>query len=575
VERNPNLLIKIRAKTIRTKISRRIAPTRPVAVTLAIGTALVMSLLNLTAALGHGIGTVASGLERFVRIWSWPGPVMLSLLMGLFLLSLTYELWLRKRAALIILSSVIILQAFFSLVRDRNLLRSALTLAFGILLLVELPEFPGLPDRRSLKQMRIAMPVMTAGFFCYGILGLYAGRSNLGIGGSNIYALAYRSVQIATFKSHLDFDGWMVVYRASLILLGLFVIISMAVLLFRPYREPDDTDDDVLDKARDLVRRYGSDSLAYFNLRRDKAFFFYGQEMFIAYKRVGDVALISADPVGPVELIPDAIRAFKSFCLERGWRMGGVGESAELSTLYEEAGFRTFVLGEESIVDLHGFSLEGRNARKLRQSVSKLERSGITIEFMFNASIPAHVRHELKKISADWRGGHDESGFAMGLGRLLSQEDPDCMLSIAYDREMSPVGFMHWVPLYPDLGYSLDVHRTRIDAPGALSDFLIAKTAMFLREHDYRYMALHFLNLSSHYREDRTEPGSAFWRLVARIMNKFFSLISLYNFDRKFSPQWKKRLMLHESGVDLLLVGLVSGQAESIINATNPSVRNR
>lgn len=541
---------------------------------MAIGTAMVMSVLNYAAAMGRGVGGIASGLERFVHVWSWQGPEQLSLLVGTFLLVLTYELWLRKRAALILLSSVVILQSFFNVVRDLNFIRSAVMLVFGLALLAGLPEFPGKPDRRSLRQMKLAAPLLVAGFFFCGILGLYLGRSGLGIGGSNIYALAYRSVQVAAWKSHLDFDGWMALYKDSLILIGLIVIVSMAVLLFRPYREPEDTDGDRLKRARELVKRYGSDSFAYFNLRDDKEFFFYGDETFIAYRRLEDVALISADPVGPVELIPQAIKAFKSYCLLRGWRVGGVGANAELSALYEEAGLKTFVLGEEAVVDLPSFSLEGRKVRKLRQSVHKLERSGITIEFMFNVSIPSHMKHELKRISADWRGEHDESGFAMGLGRLLSQVDPDCLLSIAYDSEMSPIGFMHWVPMYPHRGYSLDVHRTRRDAPGALSDFLIARTACFLGKNGYRYLSLHFSNLSTHYREDRPDPGSAFWRLVARIFNRFFALISLYDFDKKFSPLWKERLVLHQSGVDLLLVGLVSGQAESIMNATKPSVRN-
>ena len=54
------------------------------------------------------------------------------------------------------------------------------------------------------------------------------------------------------------------------------------VMLFRPAveglrRAPGDAD-----RARDLVHRFGSDTLAYFVLREDKSYFFWG-DVVIAY----------------------------------------------------------------------------------------------------------------------------------------------------------------------------------------------------------------------------------------------------------------------------------------------------
>lgn len=542
---------------------------------LAICTAFFISVLNFASLIGHRIGAAASGVERFVRIWTWQGPVQVPILVGTLLLVLTYELWLRKRAALVMLSSVIILQGMVNMAKGMDLVRGIPTAMVGILFLGALPEFSAPPDRKSVRRLKIATPALAGSFLFYGMVGLFLERVNLGIGGSNVYALACRAIQVAAWKSNLDFDGWMVVYKESLILLGLASLAFLLFTLFRPYREIDDVDPAKRSRARDLVKRFGSDSLAYFNLRADKRPFFYGDEMFIAYKRVGDFAVVSGDPVGPVDLVPQAMKAFKTYCREHGWRLGSVGSSGDLLPVYEEAGLKGFYLGDESLLDLSNFSLEGRKVRKLRQSINKLEKSGISIEFMFNASIPSHMRHELADISVDWRGGKEEIGYSMGLGRLMSLEDPDCLLSIAYDAGMNPIGFMYWVPIYPHIGYSLDIHRTRLDAPGAVSEFIIAKTAVYLRENGYSCLSLHFLNLSQHYREDSTEPHSLFWRPVTRAISVFFPLESLYRFDKKFSPAWKKRLILHQSSVDLLLVGLAVNSAESAFKGTKPAFHNK
>jgi len=213
--------------------------------------------------------------------------------------------------------------------------------------------------------------------------------------------------------------------------------------------------------------------------------------------------------------------------------------------------------------------------RKLRQSVNKLEKSGVTVEFMFNASIPSHMRHKLAQISVDWRGGRDETGFSMGLCRLMSTEDPDCLLSIAYDQDMNPIGFIYWTPMYPHRGFSLDIHRTRLDAPAALSEFIIARTARFLHQNGYRYLSLHFLAFSEHYRDDREEPGSVFWRTTARVLSGIFPIVTVYQFDKKFLPGWEKRLLLHESFLDLVVVGLAVITAESALGVTRPSDRKK
>jgi lysyl-tRNA synthetase class 2 len=240
---------------------------------------------------------------------------------------------------------------------------------------------------------------------------------------------------------------------------------------------------------------------------------------------------------------------------------------------YEEAGLRPFSLGDETIVNVDDFTLEGRDVRKLRQSVNKLTRAGYTVEFMYTASIPAHMKHDLARISTDWRGGKQETGFSMGLGRLMSSEDPDCLLAVAYGPDSEPVGFLHFVPMYPRAGYSLDVHRSKIGTPGALSEFLIARTAQFLKAEGYRQMSLHFLAFAEHYREDRDAPGNPLWRGLARALDHILPIVSVYHFDKKFNPTWKKRFLMYEGVADLLLVGLAAVSAESALGVTRPSDR--
>jgi lysyl-tRNA synthetase class 2 len=567
-------LLKARALAINEWASRRLRTAFPVIASLAIFTALLLALMNIAVALGGRFEPIADGFEH-VRLAVWQGSAILPGALGIFMLVLAYELWLRKRAALIALCSFIVVQAVVDVLRGVSRLAGPFVILAGVVFMASMSEFPARPDTASLKRFKIVVPLAVVAFFGYGIAGLYLMRSRLGLGNIGVYALADRSIKIVVGESNLTFHGWAIFFRDSLVVLALVFIVYLAVQAFRPYREAATADPSMRRKARDIVGRYGSDSLAYFNLRADKNLFFHNDEMFIAYRPVGDVAVMSGDPVGPVELVPEAIASFRKYCLERGWRVGAIGANGDLEPLYQEAGLRSFSVGEESILDLENFTLEGREVRKLRQSVNKLDKDGVTVEFMFNASIPSHVRHELARISVDWRGGRDETGYSMGLGRLMSAEDPDCLLSVAYDRDMSPIGFIYWTPMYPHRGFSLDIHRTKLDAPAAVSEFIIARTAQFLHRDGYRYLSLHFLAFSEHYRDDREEPGSAFWRTIAETFSGVFPIVSVYQFDKKFFPGWKKRLLLHESLLDLVLVGISVIAAESALGVTRPSDRKK
>ncbi|HEY5526421.1 MAG TPA: phosphatidylglycerol lysyltransferase domain-containing protein [Candidatus Anoxymicrobiaceae bacterium] len=564
-----------RAIAVTDVAARALRTAFPVLAIVAIYYALMLALLNIMQALGQRLGVIASGIDKHAHFATWEGPALFPALLALFMIVLAYELWMRKRAAIIVLASFIVVQAVADAIHGMRRPAMILTIMVAAVLLLAIKQFPGKPNPASIRKLKIAVPLFAGLFFADGIIGLYLMRGSLGLGSLNVYGYAYKSIAVAVGASGLRFAGATILFKASLSILVIMGIIYVFFLLFRPYRETAGQSPEARRMARKIVEDYGSDSLAYFNTRADKDLYFYGDKSFLAYRMVGDVALISGDPVGPSEMIPDIMESFSDYCLERGWRLGMLGGNGNYLPYYEELGLKSWYLGDEAIINVDSFSLEGRTVRKLRQSVNKLQKTGYSMEFMYTASIPTHMKHDLGRISLDWRGGKEETGYAMGLGRLMSAEDPDCLLAVAYDPDREPIGFLHFVPMYPRVGYSLDVHRSKVGSPGALSEFMIARTAEFLRDEGYHQMSLHFLALAEHYRDDREIEGSAFYRWVANLLDHILPIVSVYHFDKKFNPTWKKRVILHHGPADLLLVGLSAVSAESALSITRPSDRKK
>ncbi len=527
--------------------------------------ALTLGLVNFFQGLNYRFNQRIIDVGRDIYLTGDYGTRVIPLALGGFMLLVAYQLWLRKRAAVMLIAAFIFLNSALDLIRKDNIFIALSGLVLVAVILKAREGFPARPDPYYLNRFWKALPLILTAFFVYGMGGLYILHERLGISANPLY-LAYRAVTISLgYDASEGFVGWITLFRDSLVILFLVGSSYLLFLIFHSHRPQTEFRLGEYRRARELIKFYGSDSISYFSLREDKSLFFPRDEVFLAYRCLGGMAIFSGDPVGPEELITQAVRDFQDYCLERGWRVAGFGCQEQFTPHYRQAGFKHCCLGEEPVIHLDEFSLQGRKVKTLRHAVTKLQKMGFTIEFMFNVGIPDHLRHELGRIAMEWREGKPETGFAMGLGRLLHSEDNACLLGIAYDPVSKPVGFVYLVPMFPHGGYSLDTSRTVPGAPNGLTEFMLAKTAFFLKEKGFKYMSLHFCFLSQHYRQDR-EEGSSLLKMVANIVDLRFPVISLYNFDKKFQPHWKKRYMIYQSFLDLPRALLTVLVAESAIH---------
>ena len=164
---------------------------------------------------------------------------------------------------------------------------------------------------------------------------------------------------------------------AGLDVLWASAALTMGWLLFRPLASHARREDTTR-VARELVRRHGDDTLSFFQLRDDKQHFIdTTRSAFVAYRIENGVLLVSGDPVGPREALPGLLRELCAFAEMRGLPLGVVGASEQFAELAVGAGLKSFYIGDEAIVELSSFSLEGRAIRKVRQSVTRSRKAGL------------------------------------------------------------------------------------------------------------------------------------------------------------------------------------------------------
>jgi lysyl-tRNA synthetase class 2 len=307
------------------------------------------------------------------------------------------------------------------------------------------------------------------------------------------------------------------------------------------------------------------DSLAYFALRDDRATVRAGDAL-IAYAPVGSVALAAGDPLGPPGQWPVAAATFLAEAAAQGRIAAVLGCGAAAARVWRAAGLFTVYLGDEAVLDLDRFSLEGRAVRIARQSWNRGRRAGYTSLACRSGDLGHAQVEALTELSRRWRGDAAERGFSMALGRLFDPRDPDALVVAARDGEGRLCGFLHFVPWGAD-GASLDVMRRDRDAPSWLNDFLVLEAARRLPGLGVRRLSLNFSFQRSLLVAGAGVPlRLRLARWLLRRLSGPFQIESLYRFNRKFSPGWQPRHLAVEAPEALPQVALAILRAEGLLS---------
>ncbi|HST37978.1 MAG TPA: phosphatidylglycerol lysyltransferase domain-containing protein, partial [Conexibacter sp.] len=357
-------------------------------------------------------------------------------------------------------------------------------------------------------------------------------------------------------------------FEDALLLLGIAGLAILLYLLFRPLVQRTPPSEERRARARAIVREWGSDTLAYFALRRDKSYFFSADgRSLIAYAYVRGYAMVAADPIGPPAHRAQVLDEFLGFCREQGWGVAFLAVREADAPLYRDRGMHAIYLGDEAILRCDTFTLQGGRMKAVREAVNRVGRDHSFELLRENEASPELVA-QLNAISAEWRRGSDERGFTMELGEDVEGVDPDFVIALARDASGEPAGFLRFVPAYgEDRGYSLDLMRRKPDSTNGLTEFLIANAALSLGADGVRRLSLNFAAWGRllDTAEDAGWLGR-FEQKVAKGLNPYFQIQSLRDFNAKFGPQWLPRSIVIDDLSELPKVALLYASVEGFLD---------
>jgi lysyl-tRNA synthetase class 2 len=284
----------------------------------------------------------------------------------------------------------------------------------------------------------------------------------------------------------------------------------------------------------------------------------------VGFRRVHGVGLAAGDPVGDPTAFDGSVRNFVRYCARAGWRPAVIGAREGTRRIYERYGLSAMYLGDEAIIDVRPFTLDGRKMRNVRQAVHRTENSGVTVEFHREGDVDDDLGNQLRSIADPRHAPPHEHGFSMALGGLLSGAFPDCHLVVARDRSRRPVAFQRYVTCRRGDVWSLDSMHWTPDAPNGVNERMINATVARCREDGTSELSLNFAAFRHMF--DDQDTGSAGLLLLRRLDGRIgIQMDSLRRFNAKFLPRWVPRFLLYRNRRDLPAIGLAALSAEGFL----------
>jgi phosphatidylglycerol lysyltransferase len=299
-------------------------------------------------------------------------------------------------------------------------------------------------------------------------------------------------------------------------------------------------------RVHDLAWTYGIDSMSFFAKQPDKKHFLIDDRAFLGFRVKGRVAIVAGDPAGHEEAIGPLVERFVDLCRRNDWVPVFYETSQRHLDTYRQNGLRWFKIGEEAVLPLKTWSLEGGKVAKVRQFINKVKREAPDLHVReYRREVPdPEIDDQLEEISAEWLAGKKGGEMGFNLGIFSVEELHDKRTMIAQHDSGVVEAFVTWLPYRAGRAVVLDAMRRRESAQPGIMDMLIAQSALIFKQEGLEALSLAVAPLAN---ADEAAALSPYDRGVKLLFDHFSTIYgyqSLFQYKKKFNPQWDARYLV-------------------------------
>jgi phosphatidylglycerol lysyltransferase len=333
-----------------------------------------------------------------------------------------------------------------------------------------------------------------------------------------------------------------------------FVSISFLIYsLISPYFYRNSPSEEELEKSKQILSKYGKSSLDYFKTYSDKQVFFPSDsESFISYKVTGNFAVVLEDPVAPDrDTMKKTIIDFRKFCYENGLKDLYYRVPKESLDIYREVSKRSLFLGQEGVVDLAVFTLEGGEKKSIRNALNKITEQGYT-SHIHPAPLKDGLIQKLKAVSDEWLKITDRKEIVFSQGMFSEKEIKQQTVLTVENKEEKIIAFLNIIPDYVKNEGTYDLLRKTADAPNGIMDFILVELFKYFKSQGIQYVNLGFAPMSG--LDDPNNFPEKSMKFAYERLRSFSNFKGQREYKEKFQPVWSEKYLIYDNDYDLISV---------------------
>jgi phosphatidylglycerol lysyltransferase len=544
----------------------------------------ITGFLTVLAAMSHPFPRRFDRLEQYSVIGPHEFTRTFTVVAGFFLIFLSWSLWRRKRVAWIAALVILLASTVGPFIKGHDHVLFVLSMVNVTLLILHRKHFRVRSDVPTMRQGVIRLCLSLTFAVVYGTLGFFliderAFGTDFGLWQAIVETLRlFFSLGMHGATPHTRFGSWFV---DSLTFVGIVSVAYATFSLVRPviWRRRTLPSDRRL--AAEMIDRWGDSSLDFFKTWNDKYFFFSSNRQgVISFGQARSSAIALGDPVAsdPHEF-ERVLAEFLDYCDANDWGVAFHQVPSTHLDQYASAGLSAVKIGEEAVVDVTSFTLQGRAVKALRSSVNRLEREGYRSILLYPPLSDEQVSR-LRAVSDEWLelSGRRERWFT--LGQFTDEYLRAFPVMGIEDSLGNLLAFANIIPDGAKGEATIDLMRRRPNVPNGIMDLLQVRLIEHFRDVGFERYSL---GMAPFYKVGDQPDAPVIERAIRLLydhVSRVFSYKGLHDYKAKFSPTWEPRYLVFSSetalpAITLALIALTERPATQQTSPETSAQRGR
>jgi phosphatidylglycerol lysyltransferase len=331
---------------------------------------------------------------------------------------------------------------------------------------------------------------------------------------------------------------------------------SMAFLIYsfiRPYVFKTSISDEEKEKAGKLVLQHGHSALDYFKTYSDKQIFTPSEiNAFISFRVRRNYAIVLEDPVAPdKEEMAKCIALFGKYCYENGLKDIYYRVPKESLDVYGIFSKKSLFVGQEGVVDISQFTLEGGERKSIRNALNKITEQGYSAK-IHTPPIKDGLIQRLKAVSEEWLKFSEKEEIVFSQGMFIEKEIKQQVVITVESQEEKIIAFLNIIPDYSKNEGTYDLLRKTKDAPNGIMDFILVELFKYFMSQGIQFVNLGFAPMSG-INDPHSFPERSM-KFAYEKIKSFSHYKGMRDYKEKFHPVWNDKYLIYDNDYDLLQI---------------------